>query len=965
NVTIRPQSASLKTISGTFAGGLIRLNGADRVTIDGRFSGSGNYLTITNTALSGSIAAIQLISLGTGQGAENVTVRNCNISTGFNGATSYGIAAGGATVGTAGDDNDNLTITENNISKANYGIFVRANATGVINNLNITKNNIGSNTVADYIGKYGIDIAQASTVDVSENTIFNIKTSNNNLFGISIATGVSGATISKNMIYGINYTGTAGYGGKGIDINTGLASSNITIVNNVIYDIGGDGWNNLTSDANVGIRILGTTGGINIYHNSVNLYGTWNRSATATVSAALYLPSGISNIDLRNNVLSNSIVNTLNTGAKSYAIYVTGTSSVFSTVNYNDYYASGSQGVLGYLTSDRTTLADWQTATGQDQLSVSRDPLFTSATNLLPTDFNGYFATPISGITTDINGTARSASAPAKGAYEGTVPGVWLGGTSVWHVGTNWSNGSVPAATTVTAVLNSTVTQPEITTAVSLTEPIYLNTGCSLTVGAGGSLTTSELVNYGSVILAATASGYGSLLENTVRGTGTIRREMYLNAGATPPNARWFTIGSPFAVPINQLHDGTSEFNVTSATESPFWKWDASAGNYTTPASATENFERGRGYVAYFGTSAFGTFIRPVPGVAAVTGSYGSAANLTVTLGYTNTPTFPTIDGPTDGWNLQSNAYLTSYDWNGQTLGPNTGAAIYVRNSANTGWVTWNTSETSNRRYIPPMQGFWIRTTASENLTFDIAQRNTNSTQVIEKPQSTEVLTRIRVTNTQNGIADQADISFHTNGTQGFDRLYDGYKLRNDAGMHNVYSRSQNLSLALNYLPPLQGSASVPVWFENDVQGSYSFAINRDEIDPAIEITLEDKQTNATFTFQTSQSAYTFSHTPQMSKDRFVLHYNKVNIGQDEFAGGRIQGLQGWYYDGRIHVKSIGFSGPVTARLVDVTGKRIAEEVLVIGSGELTRWSLPVLRPGVYLVQLISREGQTTVRFVY
>ncbi len=59
-LTIQPLDASLKTISGSYAGGLIRLNGADRVIIDGRYSSSGNYLKFVNTNTTGTIAAIQL-----------------------------------------------------------------------------------------------------------------------------------------------------------------------------------------------------------------------------------------------------------------------------------------------------------------------------------------------------------------------------------------------------------------------------------------------------------------------------------------------------------------------------------------------------------------------------------------------------------------------------------------------------------------------------------------------------------------------------------------------------------------------------------------------------------------------------------------------------------------------------------------------------------------------------------------
>jgi hypothetical protein len=976
-LTIRPADASSKTISGSFAGGLIRLNGADRVTIDGRFGGSGSWLTFQNTSTSSS-AVFMLISSGAGQGATNNTIRNCTISTGTIAATTYGIHLGGSTLGSSGADNDDNSILNNTITVASNGIYAFGTAStsaGGLDNLTISGNSV---TCSTSVAAIGIRVSNVLGSTISGNEVDVQQSTSNAPVGISLETGVSNTMVSSNVVKRSAYTGSAGYGGRGITVGTGSTSSNITLANNVVYGVTGDNWSAFGNSSSMGIVIgvIGnsstlttTTGGINLYYNSVNMYNTYTRAATSTITTALYVGSGASNLDIRNNVFANSMDNLGNTTSKSYAIYSVAAASAFTTINYNDYYPSGPEGILGFISSaDVTTLTAWQTATGQDGMSISRNPSFTSSTDLTPTDFNGYFAQPISGITTDITGATRSATAPAKGAYEGTVPGVWLGSTAAWTNTANWSHGAVPTASTVVAVINSSVTQPEISSAVNLDEELLIATGCTLTVKAGGSLTmgsASALANNGNVLLEATASGYGSLLEQAVRGSGTFTRQMYLNASTGPNNARWYTIGSPFAVPINQLHDGTSEFNVTSATESPLRRWDASTGDYVLPASATENFIRGLGYVAYFGNSPFGTFIRPIPGAVSLTGNYGSAANLTATLGYTNTPTFPTIDGPTDGWNCLANPYLTSYDWNGQTLGPNTGAAIYIRNSTNTGWVAWNTSETSNRRYIPPMQGFWIRTTVSEPLTADIAQRSTNSTQVIEKPGAGEVLTRIKVTNTANGYDDQAVISFHNNGTPGFDRLYDGYKLRNDAGMHNVYSRSGMQSFALNYLPAFTGTASVPVWFESDVQGTFTFHINRDEIDPTIEVTLEDKQTNATFVFQSNQSAYTFTHTPQMNKDRFVLHYNQINVGQHELISSGIKGLQAWYFDGRIHLKSLGFSGPVTARLVDVSGKRIAEEVIAIGAGELTRWSIPSLRPGVYMVQLISREGQTTVKFVY
>ncbi|MFN4298308.1 MAG: beta strand repeat-containing protein [Thermaurantimonas sp.] len=955
-VTIRPDNNVVRNITGNLANGLIRLNGADRVIIDGRYSGSGQFLRFVNSNNSSTAAVIWMISPTAGNGASNNVVRNCIVEGGFATGTLAGVISSGPTLGGVGaEQNSNNLVTENTFRKLQHAVAFVGPTSGDNNNV-ISKNTIGGTTTADTIGFIGIFVSNQNNVLVTENDIVSIEANagNNNPAGITVAGAHSGGAISRNIVRNVYNFNTGQWGASGIHLSSSSSSTNLIIANNVITNIRGLGWPSNQTDNGIGIRIS-AGGGYTIAFNSINLN---LNQPTAANSHAIF-----SNTSTTNNTLINNVIaNTQTTGSR-WAVYINTSTNPFSTINFNNYFSTQN---VGFLSSNRATLADWRTATGQDQLSISRNPNFTSATNLLPTDFNGYFAQPVSGITTDFTGATRSTVAPAKGAFEGPVPGVWLGGTSSWTSGTNWADGNVPTATTLVAILNSTVTQPVITTSVTNTEMLAVASGCTLTVGNGGALTADSLRLFGNITLDASASGYGSLIEGNVIGSGTISRRMYLNASSGPNNGRWYTIGSPFAVPINQLHDGTSEFNVTNAIESPFRLWNAGTGDYELPTGPTMNFERGRGYVAFFGEFVGSTFIRPVPGNITVTGNYGSAANLTRLLGYTAAPTFPTIDGPTDGWNLLSNPYLTSYDWNGQTLGPNTGAAIYVRNAANTGWVTWNTSETSNRRYIPPMQGFWIRTTASENLTFDIAQRSTNSTQVIEKPSAQELLTRIKVTNTATGHDDRAVISFHTNGTNGFDRLLDGYKLRNDAGMHNVYSRSQNMSLAMNYLPSFSGSASVPVWFENDQPGSYTFSINRDDIDPNVEITLEDKQTNTTFTFQSSQSVYAFTHTPQMSKDRFILHYNQINVGQDEITSrGGIKGLQAWYFDGRINLKSLGFHGPVTARLVDVSGKRIAEEVLTISTGELTRWNVPGLKPGVYMVQLITREGQTTVKFVY
>ena len=130
-LTIQPNSGVVRTLSGTYSDGLFRLEGADRVTIDGRFNGSGNYLTFENTNAASNTAVFRFLSLGAGLGCSDVTLRNCNIKGGANTSSNiFGIFLGSSTgslsTGNAGGaDYDNISILENNIWNCREGIFAR------------------------------------------------------------------------------------------------------------------------------------------------------------------------------------------------------------------------------------------------------------------------------------------------------------------------------------------------------------------------------------------------------------------------------------------------------------------------------------------------------------------------------------------------------------------------------------------------------------------------------------------------------------------------------------------------------------------------------------------------------------------------------------------------------------------------------------------------------------------------
>ena len=417
SLKIQPDTSILRTLSGSYTGGLIRLNGADNVQIDGRFNMSGQYLAFQNTSTSANTAAIQIISLGAGQGAFGNTLRNSFIKAGTNSvSSSFGIFVGGTSITTSGTgaDNNSIAIVENTISKCRYGIYARGTSTNPMNSLYISGNVLGSNTADDYVTEYGINIQSASSPQILNNEVYNI-IAEQSKYAIWFGSNVSNAIVSKNKVHSVDQTGTGGYNSVGIYFSSSTGCTDNQIDNNMIYDLKTYGS---TSMYLVGIRIVGGSN-YKVYYNTVNLTGAFGNASAGVVSACLHIPTTAStNMDIRDNIFSNTRTGN---SPKNYLIHSLGTTS-FSQLNYNNYWTVGS--VFGYYGADIADFAAWKTNLGKDTNSTNVSITFASSTD--PHLSGGsigdpYLAgIPIAGITTDIDNDVRNASYPYKGADEST-----------------------------------------------------------------------------------------------------------------------------------------------------------------------------------------------------------------------------------------------------------------------------------------------------------------------------------------------------------------------------------------------------------------------------------------------------------------------------------------------------------------------------------------------------------------
>jgi len=419
-LTIKPNTGITALISGSSPAAIIKLNGADFVTIDGSNSGgSSKDLSISNSNTGATSAVIWLASASSTDGASNNTIKNCTLS-GDSPTSTIGaiITSSGANIGAAAEkSNGNNTFQNNSITKCSYGIALVGPITGESNNT-IINNVIGSSSSVEKIGYRGLFISNQTNIAVSNNTIFGVNTaSTSTASGIAVVGAISGGIISNNKISDIKNTNTLGYGANGIVLKASSLTSNLTIVNNMIDDIAGYGYNSGgLADNGYGI-IVDNGGGYNIYFNTVSMNTNQSSDGLPAAFNVTNNVTGINSLNVRNNIFSNSQT----MGVDRYSIICDAPANVFAQIDYNN-YNHGSAPNIGYLGSGIANLAGWKAATGKDVNSLSIAPVFVSSSDLhLVIGSNcelDYKATPIAGITSDFDNNTRNTNAPDIGADE-------------------------------------------------------------------------------------------------------------------------------------------------------------------------------------------------------------------------------------------------------------------------------------------------------------------------------------------------------------------------------------------------------------------------------------------------------------------------------------------------------------------------------------------------------------------
>jgi len=462
DVTIRPVGGA-RVIEGSLGTNLsiVKLNGADNVTIDGRQGGIGTArdLTIRNNGDTNASAAVWLASVNVGNGARNNTIRNLEIATGVDSSAaganiSFGIAmcGPGISIGSSGEDNDNNSIIFNRVIKARYGIMTKSNTGNLAISPIVSDNIVGpSNFGTEQIGRVGILMQGDSGAEISRNIVQSVGCLEPQACPTAERTGIAigseNWSVAPTPITGNNYivtknrvhdvveeTANSAVGIKlGTTAGVGVPTNNV-VANNFIYNVRANGASGKQS---VGIGISGGQSD-KVVFNSISMTGIGDSGAATTAASygsgirvAVASTTTHANLLLTNNSVYMDLSSS-NPNVRFYAI--SGHSAAYNFgsggENYNNYYINPTKSQLrigglgtttagGILTTEFSDLTEWRTAYSapQDANSIQSDPLYISNINDLhipvtsPNQGAGVF---VAGVTDDIDGHSR----PQGAAYD-------------------------------------------------------------------------------------------------------------------------------------------------------------------------------------------------------------------------------------------------------------------------------------------------------------------------------------------------------------------------------------------------------------------------------------------------------------------------------------------------------------------------------------------------------------------
>ena len=376
----------------------------------------------------------------------------------------------------------------------------------------------------------------------------------------------------------------------------------------------------------------------------------------------------------------------------------------------------------------------------------------------------------------------------------------------------------------------------------ALIDNLNINSGASLTIGAGSHLTVSGAItnNAGTsgLVIKSDANGDGSFIGPATQATV----ERYITSGS------WHLISSPVASATNALYTGMYMKQYSEATDA-------------------------------FGSLITATNVALTPGTGSVV--WATAAKTVIYTGTINSGTIAvTTPKNNQGFTLTGNPFTSPIDWEVVSGWNKTklSASIWVWNQTSGNYATWDGSLGTNNgsRYLSSGQGFFVQATGSgASLGILPGARLHNTVSLMKSVKVEPDILRVMVTG--NSYSDEMIIANIPGALPGIDYSFDAQKMMGSEAAPQLYTVKAQTKMTIASFGTIDASTEIPVSIKVGAAGEYTLNFINNLNPGGLYTFLRDNQ-SMRITSVADMPAVTFTASPLDNPDRFTLLFNSQSI---------------------------------------------------------------------------------------
>ncbi len=495
-ITIRPAAGVTTLLSANVdASGLIDLDGANYITIDGRPGGVGTTsgLTIENLSATTNIgtAAIRFIN-----DAHHNSIKYCSLkSASTHSSSQAGTVFFSTSTGTLGNSNNiiaNNTLTAaTGFTRTSYQIVSYGSDTAPNASNTISDNNVSNFT---FRAIYAFSTGMGDGWTITGNSVFSPTTvTGAAAYGICVLGTGAGHVVSNNFVGGQSpQCGGAAmntFGFFAIYVTASAISTTSVVQNNTVSNISAN-YTSTSLSANTSIHhLIYVSGNVDVLGNNLGsqtatdniVLSTNNTQAFSVFGTAIYV-SGAGSVNIKNNKVGGITYNPTGTSASGYIarlVYVNATTvtSMPSLVIDNNIFGGSVANSIKNTGTGRPVTFQGIYLTNYASVTNNTVRNITSSSDA---GINGIYlasaidATVTGNSITNLTNTSATTNATVNGIYAaGTVTGIAVRSNSISNLTTSGTNTTNSSASVLTGIsfTNSAST-------IAATDNVIFNLNC-------------------------------------------------------------------------------------------------------------------------------------------------------------------------------------------------------------------------------------------------------------------------------------------------------------------------------------------------------------------------------------------------------------------------------------------------------------------------------------------------------